>query len=49
MSLLFIFNFIDYQYFILIQIFMHELSVALGIVNIAEHETKKAHAKSVEL
>lgn len=28
---------------------MHELSVALGIVNIAEHETKKAHAKSVEL
>lgn len=28
---------------------MHELSVALGIVNIAEKETKKAHAKSVEL
>ena len=28
---------------------MHELSVALGIVNIAETETKKAHATSVEL
>ena len=28
---------------------MHELSVALGIVNIAENETKKAHANSVEL
>ena len=28
---------------------MHELSVALGIVNIAENEIKKAHAKSVEL
>lgn len=27
---------------------MHELSVALGIVKIAEDETKKAHAKSVE-
>jgi hydrogenase nickel incorporation protein HypA/HybF len=28
---------------------MHELSVALGIVTIAENEIKKAHAKSVEL
>lgn len=28
---------------------MHELSVALGIVNIAENEIKKAHATSVEL
>ena len=28
---------------------MHELSVALGIVKIAEDETKKAHAKSVEI
>ena len=28
---------------------MHELSVALGIVNIAEKETKKARAKSVEV
>ena len=28
---------------------MHELSVALGIVKIAEDETKKAHAKSVEV
>ena len=28
---------------------MHELSVALGIVNIAENETKKAHATSVEV
>ena len=28
---------------------MHELSVALGIVTIAETETKKAHATSVEL
>lgn len=28
---------------------MHELSIALGIVNIAENETKKAHATSVEL
>ena len=27
---------------------MHELSVALGIVRIAEDETKKANAKSVE-
>ena len=27
---------------------MHELSVALGIVSIAEEETKKAHAKCVE-
>jgi len=27
---------------------MHELSVALGIVSIAEEETKKANAKSVE-
>ena len=28
---------------------MHELSVALGIVKIAEDETKKAKAKAVEL
>lgn len=28
---------------------MHELSVALGIVKIAEHEAAKAHAKYVEL
>lgn len=28
---------------------MHELSVALGIVKIAENETKKAKAKTVEL
>ncbi|MCF6295886.1 MAG: hydrogenase maturation nickel metallochaperone HypA [Flavobacteriaceae bacterium] len=28
---------------------MHELSVALGIVKIAEDETKKANAKKVEL
>ncbi len=28
---------------------MHELSVALGIVKIAEDETKKANATSVEL
>lgn len=28
---------------------MHELSIALGIVKIAENETKKAHAKSVEI
>lgn len=28
---------------------MHELSVALGIVKIAEDETKKAKAKSVEM
>lgn len=28
---------------------MHELSVALGIVDIAENETKKAHATSVEV
>jgi hydrogenase nickel incorporation protein HypA/HybF len=28
---------------------MHELSVALGIVKIAEDETAKAHAKTVEL
>jgi hydrogenase nickel incorporation protein HypA/HybF len=28
---------------------MHELSVALGIVNIAENEIKKAHATSVEV
>ena len=28
---------------------MHELSVALGIVTIAENETKKAQATSVEL
>jgi len=27
---------------------MHELSVAIGIVRIAENETKKAHAKKVE-
>lgn len=27
---------------------MHELSIALGIVKIAEDETKKANAKSVE-
>jgi hydrogenase nickel incorporation protein HypA/HybF len=27
---------------------MHELSIALGIVNIAENETKKANAKKVE-
>lgn len=27
---------------------MHELSVALGVVSIAEEETKKANAKSVE-
>ncbi len=27
---------------------MHELSVALGIVRIAEEETKKAHANKVE-
>lgn len=27
---------------------MHELSIALGIVNIAEKETKKANAKKVE-
>lgn len=28
---------------------MHELSVALGIVKIAENETKKAHATAVEV
>ena len=28
---------------------MHELSVALGIVKIAENEIKKANAKKVEL
>ena len=28
---------------------MHELSIALGIVKIAENETKKAKAKSVEV
>jgi len=28
---------------------MHELSIALGIVKIAEDETKKANAKMVEL
>ena len=28
---------------------MHELSIALGIVNIAEKETKKAKAQKVEL
>lgn len=28
---------------------MHELSVAMGIVRIAEDETAKAHASSVEL
>lgn len=28
---------------------MHELSIALGIVNIAENETKKANATSVEV
>lgn len=28
---------------------MHELSIAMGIVSIAEQETKKANKKSVEL
>ncbi len=28
---------------------MHELSIAMGIVEIAENETKKANAKSVSL
>ncbi len=28
---------------------MHELSIAMGIINIAEKETKKANKKSVEL
>jgi hydrogenase nickel incorporation protein HypA/HybF len=28
---------------------MHELSIAMGIINIAENETKKANKKCVEL
>ena len=31
------------------QLIMHELSIALGIVDIAKKETQKAHAQKVEL